>query len=66
MAPLRQSRWSLHTWRQRRAPGRPWRKPSMWRAMVLQGVPWSAGFTHHVVHHLLLHLLAVRPHRSAE
>jgi acyl-CoA synthetase (AMP-forming)/AMP-acid ligase II len=23
--------WSLHTWRQRRAPGKPWRRPSMWR-----------------------------------
>lgn len=32
--------WSLHTWRQRRAPRRPWRNPSMWRAMAGHGVPW--------------------------
>ena len=37
------SRWSLHTWRQRRAPGRPWRRPSMWRAMLYQGVPSAAA-----------------------
>jgi CubicO group peptidase (beta-lactamase class C family) len=39
--PLR--RWSLHTWRQRREPGSPWRKPSMCRAMLAQGVPCAAA-----------------------
>ena len=37
------SRWSLQTWRQRRAPGRPWRRPSIWRAIGYQGVPCSAA-----------------------
>jgi hypothetical protein len=36
-------RWSLHTWRQRRAPRNPWRRPSMWRAMAYQGVPYCAA-----------------------
>ena len=52
------SRWSLHTWRQLRAPGRPWRRPSMWRAMALHGVPCCGGLARHVVAHLRFDLLA--------
>src|ERR1035437_5310634 len=37
------SLWSLQTCRQWRAPARPRRKPSMWRAMLGQGVPCSTA-----------------------